>query len=194
MQAPLRPTLAAALLLALAPLAGAETPMTDPIAPAVVGRPLDETWTVRPARKKPPAQVAQKAKRPKQEVAAAPAKPVPARPAVAVAAAPAPAPNTAAMGNVRALAPVPLGPPAFSSRDQALVRKYYEATPVAGQAPNWRIGQRVPEGAAMTGVPREVRTALTALPPGHQYIQLDGEVVLVAVQSRIVVDGVSRRY
>lgn len=189
MQATLRPTLAAALLLALLPLAGAETPTPDPVAPAVVGRPLDETWTVRPARKKPPAQAAQKAKRPPQ-VAASPAKAAPARPAAAVAAAP--ARNTAAMGNVRALAPVPLGPPTFSSRDQMLVRKYYEASPSAVPAARWRIGERVPPDAAMTGVPRDVRAALTALPPGHQYVQLDGDVVLVAVQSRIVVDGVSR--
>ena len=44
----------------------------------------------------------------------------------------------------------------------------------------------------MTGVPDEVRARLPALPPGHQYVQLDGEVVLVAVASRMVVDGVSR--
>lgn len=185
--------MAAVLLLALAPLVGAETPLPDPIAPAVVGRPVDETWTVKPARKKQP--VAQKAQRPKQQVAASSSKAAPARPAVAAAVpAPAPAPRapiTAAMGN-GALARIPLGPPAFSNRDQELVRRYYESRPVAAQAPSWKIGERVPQAAAMTGVPREVRTALTALPPGHQYVQLDGDVVLVAVQSRIVVDGVSR--
>jgi hypothetical protein len=41
-------------------------------------------------------------------------------------------------------------------------------------------------------VPDDLRAALPVLPPGHQYVQLDGEVVLVAVQSRMVVDGVSR--
>lgn len=49
-----------------------------------------------------------------------------------------------------------------------------------------------PPRAALTGVPDEVRAALPLLPPGHQYVQLDGDVVLVAVQSRRVVDGISR--
>jgi hypothetical protein len=42
------------------------------------------------------------------------------------------------------------------------------------------------------GGPDDVRASLPVLPRGHQYVQLDGEVVLVAVQSRMVLDGVSR--
>jgi Ni/Co efflux regulator RcnB len=41
-------------------------------------------------------------------------------------------------------------------------------------------------------VPDDLRAALSALPAGHQYVEVDGDVVLVAVQSRVVVDGISR--
>lgn len=186
------PPLMGLLLLASVPLAGAETPLPDPIAPAVVGRPLEETWAAPPARKKP----AQTPKRPKQVLASKKAAPVPAAATAAVAPAAVqqrPAAQQLATQTLGARAANPPGfATFFSSRDQELVRRYYDATPASAGDPKWKIGERVPERSALTGVPRDVRTALPVLPPGYQYVQLDGEVVLVAVQSRVVVDGVSR--
>lgn len=204
------PHLMGALLLAATPFAGAESPMPDPIAPAVIGRPLHQIRPARPVRQKP---AAPKANRPKQ--VAASKKAVPTRPPAPVAVAPAtvqaapasqhvpklarddradPRPQVAAdVGTGTRLARKPLGPGAyFSSKDQTLVRRYYEAHPVSGRVTPWKIGEPVPPRAALTGVPDDLRAALPVLPPGHQYVQLDGEVVLVAVQSRMVVDGVSR--
>lgn len=192
------PRLAGLLLLAAAPWAAAESPLPDPIAPAVIGRPLDQIKPARPARTKP---AAAKPDRPKAVAAAA---------APAVQAAPSPptqrapkqavddraAPDTRVpndVGRGTHFARKPLGPGAyFSSRHQALVRKYYETNPVRGPAAGWKIGEPVPPRAKLTGVPDDLRGALPPLPPGHQYVQLDGEVILVAVQSRMVVDGVSR--
>jgi Ni/Co efflux regulator RcnB len=97
------------------------------------------------------------------------------------------------VGRGTRIARKPLGSGAYlGSKAQALVRKYYETHPVSGQVTNWRVGEPMPKRAAMTGVPDELRAALPRVPPGHQYVQLDDEVVLVAVQSRMVVDGVRR--
>ena len=213
------PYLTGALLLAATPFAaGAEGPLPDPVAPAVIGRPLDQIRPARPLREK---SVAAKPARPKQ--VAASHKAVPPRSAAAVAVAPAaavavaPAAVQAApasqrvvkqavddradpraqvpddVGKGTSFARKPLGAGAYlGARHQALVRKYYEAHPVSGRVANWKIGEPVPPRAPLAGVPDELRAALPVVPPGHQYVQLGGEVVLVAVQSRMVVDGVSR--
>jgi Ni/Co efflux regulator RcnB len=191
--------LAGAVLLAVMTAAQAETPLPDPIAPAVVGRPLDETWTPRPARQKPVARKpAPKAVTASSKGAVPQASSKAALPQATAKASAAPTAPTAVLGapSLQQVARVvrdPLDPAGFLNRqDHALVRRFYEANPASVQETKWKIGERVPERAAITGVPREVRTALSPLPPGYQYVQLDGEVVLVAVQSRIVVDGVSR--
>lgn len=239
------PQLFGVLLLLAAPLAQAESPMPEPIAPAVIGRPLDQ---IRPARavrsksaaakpiRRKPVVATTKAVRPRQTqtasvrvappaVRAAPApQPVarqaaPAPRLAAVQPAPAPqhagvqpalvpqqlakqAPDSRAaptaqlgdgLGKGARFAGKPFGPGSyFSTRDQALVRRYYETHPASGPLAKWKIGEPIPPKAALTGVPDDLRAALTALPAGHQYVQVDGDVVMVAVQSRVVVDGISR--
>lgn len=204
------PHISGVLLVAATPLAGAESPLPDPIAPAVIGRPLDQIRPARPVRQKP---AAAKPNRPKQVAAAQKGVSTRSPTPVAVAptaAQPVPAPQQVAkqVPEHRAdprtqaaddaakgtrFASKPPSPGAyFSSRDQALVRWYYDTHPVSGQVAKWKIGDPIPAGAALTGVPDALRAALPVLPPGHQYVQLDGEVVLIAVQSRRVVDGVSR--
>lgn len=87
----------------------------------------------------------------------------------------------------------PLGPGAyFDSKDRAAVRKYYAQQPGAARGANWQIGEPVPAGAAVTPVPTPLRAALPKLPPGHRYVQVGGEVLLIASESRMVVDGISR--
>ena len=205
------PPLAGLLLLAAMPLAAAETPYPDPIAPAVIGRPLDQIRPARPVRQK--ATVA-KVNRPKQvamgnkAALARPMAPVAAAPAAVAQATPTEqhVPKQALddrvdlqarmaddVGKGTRMGRKPLGPGAyFSSKDQVTVRKYYGAQSASSRAPAWKIGERVPARATMTGVPDSVRAALPRVPPGYQYVQLDGEVVLVAMHSRMVVDGVSR--
>lgn len=181
--------LAGGLLLAAASLAGAESPLPDPVAPAVIGRPLDQLRPVRPQRARPaPAKLVRRA-----QVAAAARVQPPAPPAPAVVQQ-APAPQLAAtqvLGNrPEPRPPVPGG--YFSSKDQVLVRMYYDSHPIPGQPKKWKIGQPIPPGAELTGVPDGLRAALSTLPRGHQYVEVDGEVVLVAVPTRTIVDGISR--
>lgn len=197
------------LLLAAAPFAGAESPMPEPIAPAVIGRPLDQIRPSYPARPKPAA----KPTRPKQATVASKAmptrRPVPAataratgqgapvsRPVAKQVPGHRPDPRTqVAGGPARSVQPrTRLVVPGayFSSQEQAMVRRYYATTPVSSDGAKWKVGDPLPARAKLTGVPDELRAALPVLPRSHQYVQVDGEVVLVAVQSRTVVDGVSR--
>lgn len=228
---PRLPHLTCVLLLLAAPFAAAESPLPDPIAPAVLGRPLDRIWPMRPLHRMPAAvrpgakkqgAVAHKGLRPLPHarvalapmhargvaavpghaavVAAAPAA-VPAQQAAAVPPVPTralaqrtvPATQVAGAGRSTLVASRRLGPGTyFNSQDHALVRSYYEAHPLSGQVTKWKLGEPIPSRSALTGVPDDLRAALPALPPGHQYVQVDGDVVLVAVQSRVVVDGISR--
>ena len=206
------PHLAAVLgLISTAPFAGAQASLPDPVAPAVIGRPLDQIVPRRPAPQHPSVP---KSHRPEQAAPSKKASPTP--PAASLAISPPVAQPTPALpqhvpkqalddradphavvaqdvGQGTHFGRKPLAPGAYlGSKAQALVRKYYDAHPAVLRVQHWKIGEPMPARAAVTGVPDDVRAALPRLPPGHQYVQLDGDVVLVAVQSRMVVDGISR--
>ncbi|MBC5782252.1 hypothetical protein H8N03_04800 [Ramlibacter sp. USB13] len=206
------PPLAGAMLLATLPIAWAESPLPDPVAPAVLGRPLDQ---IKPAAKatRPKPVTAKPVKSPQAPATSTLGASRPFAAPVAVAAPSAQQapsgqhvpkqalddradPRHALPDNVGKgthLARKPLGPGAyFSSKAQTVVRRYYDAHPASARAANWQIGEPIPSRAKVTGVPDAVRVSLPPVPPGHQYVQVDGEVVLVAMQSRMVVDGISR--
>ena len=212
---------AGALLLAAAPFAMAQSPLPDPVAPAVLGRPVDQIKPVRPSHGKPVAVTKQAGLKlvpasnlPVPLAPAAPPTAAALMPAAVQAAPAAPAALAAAphgakqalddrfdpnarladdvgKGTHLATKPLPSGA-YFSSRTQQMVRNYYASHPGPAKSAGWKIGEPVPPKAVMSGVPDDVRAGLPRLPPGHQYVQIDGEVVLVALPSRMVVDGVSR--
>lgn len=173
------------VLLVAPPMAVAQSRLPDPIAPAVIGRPLDEIRPARPAPQKPVA-----------------AKPAAARPTAATtqrapkgAVDDRPDPR-AVMGNVgegTRLGRKPLGEGAYiGDRHRNAVRKYYEKHPASGAPAKWQVGEPVPAGAQVAAVPQALLARLPPLPPGHEYLQVGGDVVLVAAGSRMVVDGISR--
>lgn len=200
------------LLFGGAPFALAESPLPDPVAPAVIGRPLDQTRTVRPVKKKSAATKVVRPKHAAARPAASPTKvvrqsappPQAPRPAQDVAGTPHP-PKQALddradprmrlddVGKGTHFARKPLGAGAyFDDKDRTAVRKYYEAHPASGAAAHWRIGEAVPSGASLGAVPKGLLASLPKLPPGHRYVELGGEVVLIAAGSKMVVDGISR--
>ena len=204
MRVPFRVTLLpGVLLLAATPFALAESPMPDPVAPAVIGRPLDQIRPSRPGREK-------RAVKPRATAPASTAKAVRSAPAPtpAVARGTAATPHGAKqalddradpsvriddVGKGTHFARKRLGPGAyFADRHRVAVRKYYAQHPLAGAAVQWQIGEPVPRGAALAGVPQGLLASLPKLPPGHRYVQLGGEVVLIATGSKMVVDGISR--
>ena len=191
--------------------AQAETPFTDPVPPAVLGRPLDQIKPSRPAKVKPAkperakeaaARRSDSPKAAKKTAAASKPQPAslaqrtppeqrPARQADDVRPAPrAPGDN---VGQGTHFARKPLGPGAyFGERHRTAVRQYYQEHPVSGAAAHWRIGEPVPRGVPLAAVPAGVLASLPELPEGHRYVQLRGEVVLIADQSKLVIDGISR--
>lgn len=209
---------AAALLLGAALPAVAQN-LPDPIAPAVIGRPLDELRPIRPAKPKAvkpatptvaakPAAAPQVAARPATAAAVAAAPAAPQVAAVAVPHDPS-APQRAAkqavddradpnlqlddVGKGTHFARKPLGEGAyFGDGHRLAARKYYELNPVMRPAVKWKIGEPVPRDAVIALVPRGLLATLPQVPPGHQYVELGGEVVMIATGSRMVVDGISR--
>lgn len=177
--------------------AQAETPFTDPIPPAVLGRPLDQIKPARPAKAKvAKPERAKEATARRAESAQATRKPATAsRPQAASPARRAPAARARGdnVGQGTHFARKPLGPGAyFGERHRTAVRKYYQEHPVAATGAHWRIGEPVPRGVPLAAVPPGVLASLPQLPEGHRYVQLGGEVVLIAAQSKLVIDGISR--
>lgn len=198
------PLLTGLLLFAVAPMAVAvaEGPLLpDPVPPAVVGRPLEQIKPARPVREKPaaakPAAAQREATRPPTAAMGAGVPQVgasnqrPAKQALDDRA------DTTMLaddvGKGTHFARKPLAPGAYiSDKYRAAVRKYFEAHPPRGAAARWRIGEPVPRGAPVRAVPAGLLASLPELPPGHRYLQLGRDVVLVAEGSNMVVDGVSR--
>lgn len=208
------PLLPRLLLLAGAQLALAESPLPDPVAPAVIGRPLDQIKPARPVREKreaaKPARSGQAASHPAAATKVV-RQPASAPQAMATSLAPgAPATRHPAkqalddradphmqvddVGKGTHMARKPLEPGAyFGDKHRTAVRKYYADHPVSGATAKWQVGEPVPRGAPLAAVPKALLPSLPEQPPGHRYIQLGGEVVLIAEGSRMVVDGISRR-
>lgn len=182
--------LPAALLLAGTSFATAETPLTDPVPPAVLGRPLEQIRPApAPAKPKPAKPQAAKAK------SASPSAAAGQRPAKqAVDDRGDPRMRSDDVGKGTRFAKKRMGPGAyFGERHRTAVRSYYAKHPARGGQADWQIGEPVPRGAALAPVPGDLLSALPKLPPGHQYVQLGGEVVLIAAGSKMVVDGISRQ-
>jgi Ni/Co efflux regulator RcnB len=57
-----------------------------------------------------------------------------------------------------------------------------------GQARKWAVGQPVPQGVVVYEVPRPVLVQLPPAPVGYRYERLGGDIVLVRVNGRVVVD------
>lgn len=207
------PLLYGVLLLAGSPLVAAESPLQDPVPPAVIGRPVEQIKPPRSAREKP---AVARPERNKQAAAPAPGKKAARTPAVAprpLAAVPdqdAAAPQRVAkqavddrvdpnapvvddVGKGRHFARKPLAAGAYiGEKHRTAVRRYYAEHPVSGATAKWKIGEPVPRGAPVAQVPRRLLASLPEVPPGHRYVQIGGEVVLVAAASNMVVDGISR--
>lgn len=60
-----------------------------------------------------------------------------------------------------------------------------------GQAKKWNVGQPLPSGVAYYPVPAQIVVSLPPVPIGHKYVQVAGDILLVAVGSMMVIDGIN---
>ena len=60
-----------------------------------------------------------------------------------------------------------------------------------GQAKRWNEGQPLPRGVIYYPVPQTVVMQLGAPPAGHQYVRVDSDILLIALGTKMVIDGIS---
>ena len=97
----------------------------------------------------------------------------------------------------------------FNDRSRDAVRTYYasagkggKACPPGlakknngcmppGQAKKWAVGQPLPRDVVVYPVPSQLVISLPPVPVGHKYVQVAGDILLIAIGSKMVVDGIS---
>jgi Ni/Co efflux regulator RcnB len=82
----------------------------------------------------------------------------------------------------------------FSDRSREAVHSYYASHPPKGASPGeakWEIGRKLPSTVERRPVPAQIVRRLPKLPPGHTYVQVAGDILLIATHSKMVVDGIS---
>ena len=60
-----------------------------------------------------------------------------------------------------------------------------------GQAKKWRVGQRVPADVVIYDVPPALVVKLGPPPPGHKYVRVAADILLIAVGTSIIVDAIT---
>ena len=57
-----------------------------------------------------------------------------------------------------------------------------------GQAKKWARGQYLPKTLVWTPAPAAIIAKLKPVPPGHRYVVVDGEVLLIALATGLILD------
>ncbi|MDO8932159.1 MAG: hypothetical protein Q7U97_07195 [Rhodocyclaceae bacterium] len=70
-----------------------------------------------------------------------------------------------------------------------LAKKHNGCLP-PGQAKKWQRGQPLAKDVRYYALPRELLVRLPAPPPNHRYVQVAGDVLMIAVGSSMVVDAI----
>ena len=60
-----------------------------------------------------------------------------------------------------------------------------------GQAKKWQVGQPLPRDVVFHPVPSQLVVTLPPVPVGHRYVQVAGDILLIAIGSKMVVDGIN---
>jgi Ni/Co efflux regulator RcnB len=96
---------------------------------------------------------------------------------------------------------------AFSSDDHRIVSEYYghqarsgkcppglakkhNGCQPPGQAKKWQKGQPLAKDVRYYELPRELRVRLPLPPPNHRYVQIAGDILLIATGTSMVIDAI----
>lgn len=71
-----------------------------------------------------------------------------------------------------------------------LAKKHNGCMP-PGQAKKWRVGHRLPPDVIFYDLPGWVLRDLGPAPVGHRYVRVDGDVLLLALGTSLVIDALS---
>lgn len=72
-----------------------------------------------------------------------------------------------------------------------LAKKNNGCMPPGQAKKQWNVGQPLPTTVVFHPVPQQIVVSLPPVPVGHRYVQVAGDVLLVAVGSMMVVDGIN---
>ena len=70
-----------------------------------------------------------------------------------------------------------------------LAKKHNGCMP-PGQAKKWRVGRPLPNDVVVYDVPPALVIKIGVPPPGHQYVRVASDILLIAIGTKIVVDAV----
>lgn len=84
----------------------------------------------------------------------------------------------------------------YSRRDAkscppGLAKKNNGCLPPGQAKKQWHIGEPLPATVVLTPVPQQIVIKLPPVPPGHRYVEVAGDILLIAVGSKMVVDGIN---
>lgn len=95
----------------------------------------------------------------------------------------------------------------FDDRDRESVRRYYssysgKSCPPGlakknngcmppGQAKKWDVGRPLPSDVVFYSVPQTILVSLPPPPPQHRYVRVAGDILLIAIGTGMVVDGIN---
>jgi hypothetical protein len=72
-----------------------------------------------------------------------------------------------------------------------LAKKNNGCMPPGQAKKQWNVGQPLPSTVVVHPVPRQIVVTLPPVPVGHKYVQVAGDILLVAAGSMMVVDGIN---
>lgn len=72
-----------------------------------------------------------------------------------------------------------------------LAKKNNGCMPPGQAKKQWHVGQPLPSTVVYHPVPRQIVVSLPPVPVGHKYVEVAGDILLVAVGSMMVVDGIN---
>lgn len=95
----------------------------------------------------------------------------------------------------------------FGDHDRTVARDYYSAEMgrgncppglakkrngclSPGQAKKWAVGRPLPRDVRYYELPRDLVVHMPPPPPGHRYVQVAGDILLIAVGSSMVIDAI----
>jgi Ni/Co efflux regulator RcnB len=95
----------------------------------------------------------------------------------------------------------------FGSEDRRIVSEYYgtqmrkgncppglakknNGCQAPGQAKKWQRGQPLAKDIQYYELPMELRVRLPAPPPNHRYVQVAGDILMIATGTKMVVDAI----
>lgn len=72
-----------------------------------------------------------------------------------------------------------------------LAKKHNGCMPPGQAKKAWAVGEPLPPTVVLAPVPQQIIVTLPPVPVGHRYVEVAGDILLIAAGTRMVVDGIN---